>query len=73
MHYLVSETGQYTVRNEFARENAVIHNLKAVAAAISGTAEYPFTSERIVHNVEVLEAIARPAKDRRTMEIAELG
>ena len=51
----------------------MVHNLKAVAVAITGTAEYPFASEQMVHDVEILEAIARSAEDRRTVEIAELG
>lgn len=73
MHKLVSETGRYTVRNESAWEDTVVHNLKAVAAAIAGTAEHPFASGQMVHDIEVLEAMARSTEDRRTVEIAELG
>ena len=51
----------------------MVHNLKAFAEAIAGTTGHPFTSEHMVQNVEVLEAIARSAGDRRTCEIAELG
>ena len=72
-HCLLSEMGQDTARKEFAFEDAVVHNLKAFAAAIAGTAEYPFTSEEMVHNIEDLEAVTRSAEDRRTVEIAELG
>ena len=71
--YLVSETGQDMVRREFPWEDAVVHNLEAFAAAIAGTAVYPFTSEQMVHNIEVLEAIACSAEDRRTIEISELA
>lgn len=71
--YLVSETGQDMLRREFPWEDAVVRNLEAFAAAIAGTAEYPFTPEQMVHNIEVLEAIARSAEDRRTVEIAELA
>ncbi|MDA8584862.1 Gfo/Idh/MocA family oxidoreductase [Rhodobacteraceae bacterium] len=70
--YLVAETGQDMVHKELAWEDAVVHNLEAFAAAIAGTAEYPFTAEQMVHNIEVLEAITRSAEDRRTVEIAEL-
>ena len=72
VNYLVSETGQDVVRTELAWEDAVVTNLEAFAASITGTMEYPFTPEQMVHNIEVLEAIARSAEDRRTVEIAEL-
>ena len=49
-----------------------MHNLNALAA-IASTAEYPFISEQMVHDIEVPEAIACSAEDRRTVEIAELG
>ena len=71
--YLVSETGRDFVRREFPWEDTVVHNLEAFAAAIAGTAEYPFTPEQMVHNIEVLEAITRSAEDRRTVGIAELA
>ncbi len=71
--YLVSETGQDMVRRELPWEDTVIHNLEAFSAAIAGAAEYPFTPEQMVHNIEVLEAIARSAEDRRTVDIAELA
>lgn len=71
-HCLVSETGQDTLRKEFAWADAVVHNLNALAA-IASTAEYPFISEQMVHDIEVPEAIACSAEDRRTVEIAELG
>ncbi len=73
VRYLASETGQESVRKEFEWEDTVVRNLEAFAAAIAGTAEYPFTTGQMVHNVEVLEAIARSAEDRRTVEIAELA
>ncbi len=73
VNYLIAETGQDVVRKELAWEDAVVHNLEAFAAAIAGVAEYPFTAEQMVHNIEVLEAIALSAEDRRTVEISELG
>ena len=51
----------------------MVHNLTAFAAAIAGTAEYTSTLEQMVHKIEDLEAIARSAEDRRTVEFAELG
>ena len=70
--YLVAETGQATRHTQLDWEDAVVHNLEAFAAAIAGRAPYPFTTEQMVHNIEVLEAIARSAEDRRTVEISEL-
>ncbi|MYA89593.1 MAG: hypothetical protein F4X97_14290 [Boseongicola sp. SB0662_bin_57] len=71
-HYLVSGTGQDAARKEFARDDAAVHDLNALAA-IASTAEYPFISGQMVHDIEVLEAIACSAEDRRTVEISELG
>jgi predicted dehydrogenase len=71
--YDVAETGKDKVHKELAWEDAVVHNLEAFAAAIAGTAPYPFTTEQMVHNIEVLEAIALSAEDRRTVEISELA
>ena len=73
VNYLVAETGKDMVRKELEWEDAVVHNLEAFAAAISGDARYPFTTEQMVHNIEVLEAIARSAEDRRTVQISELS
>ncbi len=66
------EEEQFLVRSVLEWEDAVVHNLEAFAAAIAGEAPYPFTTEQMVHNIEVLEAIARSAEDRRTVEISEL-
>lgn len=70
--YLVAETGKDMRHKELAWEDAVVHNLEAFARAIAGEAPYPFTPEQMVHNIEVLEAIARSAEDRRSVEISEL-
>lgn len=59
--------------DRIAWEDAVVDILKVFAAAIAGTAEHPFTSEQVACNVQVLEALARSAKGRRIVEIAELG
>lgn len=72
VNYLIAETGKDIVKREFAWEDSVVHNLEAFAAAIAGTANYPFTTEQMVHNIEVLEAITRSAEDRRTVAISEL-
>jgi len=43
----------------FAWENATLLNLLAFAAAVRGTAPYPFTDAQKLGNVAVLEAVAR--------------
>lgn len=59
------------MRKESTWEDAVFDNLEVFAVAIAGAAEYPFTSGQMIHNVEVLEAIARSAEDRCSKEISE--
>lgn len=72
VNYIVAETGKDMVHKRFDWEDAVVRNLEAFASAISGKAPYPFTADEMVHNIEVLEAIALSAEDRRTVEISEL-
>jgi predicted dehydrogenase len=43
--------------------DAVLANLQAFAAAIEGGAPYPFSAAELIHNVAVLEATARSARD----------
>lgn len=73
VNYLVAETGKDILRKSLDWEDAVVHNLEAFADAIHGVADYPFTTDQMVHNIEVLEAIARSAEDRRTVDISELA
>lgn len=49
--------------------DCVTANLEAFADAIEGTAPYPHTTEQMVHNIEVLEAIASSAESRQTVLI----
>ena len=72
VNYLIAETGQDMIHKELEWEDAVVRNLEAFADAIAGDAPYPFTTNQMVHNIEVLEAITRSAEDRRTVEISEL-
>lgn len=73
VNYLVAETGKGVNHSTFDWEDAVVHNLEAFADAALGLSPYPFTIEQMVHNIEVLEAIAISAEDRRTVEISELA
>ncbi len=73
VNYLVGETGKGVTHQTFEWEDAVVHNLEAFADAAQGKAEYPFSIEQMVHNIEVLEAIALSAETRRTVEMSELS
>lgn len=59
-----------TERRVFDWTDAVVANLEAFADAAEGRAGYPFTAEEMVHNIAVLEAIARSA---RTESVVQLG
>ncbi|MYZ49460.1 Gfo/Idh/MocA family protein [Propylenella binzhouense] len=47
----------------FDWNDAVLANLEAFAAAIEGRAAYPYTNAEKIHNIEVLEAVTRSARD----------
>ncbi len=63
----IHQTDAAPVREQFAWNDTVRANLEAFADAIEGRAPYPFTHDEIVHNIEVLCAIARSA-DTLTVE-----
>jgi predicted dehydrogenase len=70
--YVEAVTGQDHRTTMMDWTDSVVANLEAFRAAALGNAPYPFTPEEMVHNIEVLEAITRSAKDRRTVKIEEL-
>ncbi len=72
VRYLTAQTGKDVEQTEYAWADAVTANLEAFAAACQGQAPYPITPEESVHNIEVLEAIAISAEDRRTVQIKEI-
>jgi predicted dehydrogenase len=53
--------GEPKVRHVDAETNAVRANLEAFARAARGIEPYPFSDAELIHNVAVLEAIARSA------------
>ena len=69
-HLQVSETGKDIETTSFPWEDAVLHNLEAFAAAIDGKASYPISVHDMVHNIEVLEAIAQSAESRETVRLS---
>jgi len=68
-HLSISETGRPPDETSYPWEDAVVSNLEAFAAAAAGEADYPFTHREMVHNIEVLEAIARAAETRETVRL----
>lgn len=53
----------------FRPREVVRLNLEAWAGSVRGVAEYPFTPDQLVHNVEILEAIVASAQRREPVRI----
>ncbi len=68
-HLTLSETGQPLAVTDHPWEDAVVANLAAFAAAVEGRAAYPIPTWEMVHNIEVLEAIARAAETHETVRL----
>jgi predicted dehydrogenase len=66
---LLMRSGAEPVRKLYPWTDTVAVNLDAFAAAISGRAPYPFTDEQLVHNVEILEAVAESARSLTTIQL----
>ena len=66
---VTSAAGSDPVESTVAWADSVLANLEAFARACRKDALYPFTDEEIVHNVEVLEAIAASSEGRATVTI----
>ncbi len=72
VRYVEAVTGQEYRETVLDWTDSVVANLSAFRAAALGEADYPFTHDQMVHNIEVLEAIAISAEDRHTVRIAEI-
>lgn len=55
--------------HRFEWHDTVVQNLEAFADAIAGRAPYPYTRDELIHNIEVLEAIARSAETGETVHL----
>ncbi len=53
--------GGVPVAEEMPWTDAVVANLEAFAAAVAGTAPYPFSDEELIGNIAVYEAIVAAA------------
>lgn len=69
---LTAETGKGVDQVEYNWEDAVTANIEAFAHAAQGRAPYPFTNAEMVHNIQVLEAIARSADTGQSVKLADV-
>lgn len=69
---LRSRTGTPVQETTFEWADAVSVNLEAFVDAAKGHSTYPFSPEEMVHNIEVLEAIALSAEENKTVFLADL-
>lgn len=67
---LLQRSGAEPVREHFPMADTVSANLDAFAAAISGKSRYPYTDEQLIHNIEILEAVAESARARTIIHLA---
>lgn len=65
----ILKSGGEPVIERYDWTDTVVANLEAFAAAIAGKAPYPIPTGEMIHNIEVLEAIANAAEDNRTIEL----
>jgi len=66
---VLSQSGRAPSVERYEWTDTVVANLEAFASAIEGESAYPFTAEEIVHNIEVLEAIAASAERGETVRL----
>ena len=65
----LARTGQPMTIERYDWTDTVVANLEAFGAAIRGKAVYPYSAEELVHNIEVLEAIAQSAEQGETVHL----
>ena len=68
-HLVLQRSSAESVAESFDWTDAVVANLAAFGEACAGGESYPFTIAQIVHNIEVLEAIAESARTRETVTL----
>ncbi|MBU2991707.1 Gfo/Idh/MocA family oxidoreductase [Octadecabacter sp. 1_MG-2023] len=69
---LTAQTGQGVDQVDHNWEDAVTANLEAFARAALGEADYPFTNDEMVHNIQVLEAIAVSAETGNSVKLSDI-
>jgi predicted dehydrogenase len=68
---LTGKSGVPVEQVDYNWEDAVTANLEAFARAATGKADYPFTNEEMVHNIQVLEAIAVSAETGKAVNLSD--
>ena len=71
-HFTTAESERPSETEEIEWSDSVVENLQAFAAAIDGSAAYPFSDEQLIHNIEVYEAIVSSADSGQTAVPGEL-
>ena len=66
---VLARTGEAHRIERYEWTDTVVANLEAFAAAIDGTAAYPNTAEEMIHNIDVLEAVALSAELGETIHL----
>lgn len=66
---VLSRTGQSHESERYDWTDTVVENLEAFADAVAGIAPYPYTHDELVHNIELLEAIAQSAENGQTVHL----
>jgi len=66
---VTSRSNQSAVIEEFDWTDTVVENLEAFARATTGEAAYPYTSQQLIDNIVVLEAIAESAESGETIHL----
>lgn len=69
---LTGTSGQPVTQRNYDWADAVTTNLEAFANAALGRAEYPFTPQEMIHNIQVLEAIARSSETGKAVDLSDV-
>jgi predicted dehydrogenase len=69
---LTAQTGKPVDQTNYNWEDAVTANLEAFAHAAQGHHPYPFTDQEMVHNIQVLEAIAQSAETGKAVTLSDI-
>ncbi len=68
-HFVLQRSGAEAETQVFDWTDTVLANLEAFAAAVEGRDAYPYSDAEKVHNIEVLEAVAKSARDVCTVRL----
>jgi predicted dehydrogenase len=66
---VLSRTGEPAKTTCYDWSDTVVANLEAFGDAVAGTATYPYTSDQLIHNIEILEAVAQSAETGETIKL----